>query len=276
MRNMMRPATVALLAAGLLFGCKQDQAPKEKPTTEEPVVEEESKAEEEPAAKPAPAHSSSIPGTENQLMVDQQIPEVGFAITSPKDGQTLESGDKLEVTLDVKNYRTGREIGQHAHIILDNEPYRAHYETDEPYVFEGLSEGTHTLRAFPARHYHLSLKEGDVFDVVTFHVKKKSEEFSFDPSKPYLTYSRPKGTYTEESAKNLLLDFYVQNVELGKDAKVLYGVDGEEQELTEWKPVLLEPLAPGEHEITLKLVDMDGNLIENGGYNDTTRKITVE
>lgn len=270
---MIRPATVVLVAAALLVGCKDDETPKEKPTTEEPVKEE---PKEEPAAKPAPAHSSSIPGTENQLMVDQQIPQVDFTMSAPKDGETLESGEKVEVKFDVKNYRTGKEIGQHVHIILDNEPYKAHYEAGEPFVFEGISEGTHTIRAFPARHYHLSLKEGDVFEVATFHVKKKSEDFSFDPSKPYVTYSRPKGTYSVESAKNLLLDFYVQNVELGEEAKVVYGVNGEEKELTEWKPVLLEPLSPGEHEITLKLVDAEGNVIENGGYNDTTRKITVK
>jgi hypothetical protein len=275
MRNIVRPAVVVLVSAALLVGCKNDQKPKEKPTTDEPVTEEPTQTPE-PAAKPAPAHSSSIPGTENQLMVDQNIPKVDFKMTAPKDGQTLESGDKVEVKFDVKNYRTGREIGQHIHIILDNEPYKAHYEGGEPFYFEGVSEGTHTIRAFPARHYHLSLKEGDVFEVATFHVKKKSEDFSFDPSKPYLTYSRPKGTYTQEAAKNLLLDFYVQNVELGKDAKVLYGVDGEEQELTEWKPVLIGPLDPGEHEITLKLVDGEGKLIENGGYNNTTRKITVK
>lgn len=274
MREFLRPAAV-VLAAAFLFGCKGDDTPTEKPVPDEPVQEEPTK-KEEPAATPAPAHSSAIPGTENQLLVDQKIPKVGFEMTAPEDGQTLESGDKVEVKFDVKNYRTGREIGQHIHIIMDNEPYKAHYEGGEPFVFEGVAEGTHTIRAFPARHYHLSLKEGDVFEVATFHVGKKSEDFSFDSSKPYITYSRPKGTYTQEAAKNLLLDFYVQNVELGKKAKVVYGVDGEEQELTEWKPVLLKPLSPGDHEITLKLVDAKGNLIKNGGYNNTTRTITVK
>ena len=273
MPHALRPVIVLMVAVLSIAGCKKDQPPKEEPTTEEPVQEEPTN---EPAGEePPPAHSSSIPGTENQLYVDQAIPEVSFDLTAPEDGATLESGD-FEITFDVKNYRTGREIGQHVHVIIDNEPYKAHYDASKPLKIEGLAEGTHTIRAFPARHYHLSLKEGNPFDVHTFHVKKKSEDFSFDPSKPYVTYSRPKGSYSVDAAKNLLLDFYVQNAELGKDAKVIYSVDGKPTELAEWKPVLIGPLAAGEHEINLKLVDMDGKLIENGGYNDTTRKITVK
>lgn len=264
--------TLALVVFAL--GCKPDP----KPTTEEPTE----KPDEKETPKEAPAtdapkapKSSAIPGTQNQLLVDQKIPEVKFTLTSPKDGETLPSGEKVEVKFAVENYRTGREIGQHVHIIMDNEPYKAHYEGNEAYVFKNVKPGTHTIRAFPARHYHLSLKEGDVFETVTFHVEKKSET-SFDPKKPYITYSRPKGTYDVEAAKNLLLDFYVQNIELGKDAKVVYGVNGKETELTTWAPVLLEPLAAGEHEITLKLVGANGKVIENGGFNNTTRKITVK
>lgn len=278
---MLRFNHVPILAGLVLVfavGCK-DQQPKEEPKAEEAeaVEEVEAPAEKaEGASDSQPAHSSSIPGTENQLLHDQDVPEVAMAITAPKDGEVLESGESVEVSFDVTNYRTGKEIGQHVHLIVDNNPYIAHYDASTPVVLENLAPGTHTLRAFPARHYHLSLKEGEVFKTLTFHVKEKSADYSFDRTKPYITYSRPKGSYGEEAAKSLLLDFYVQNVELGKDAKVIYGVNGETTELTEWKPVLLPPLEPGEHEITLKLVDMDGKPMVNGGFNDTTRKITVK
>ena len=278
MRTLARNALIGLILSGLLVACKDDKVPTEKPTPDEPTVEDPAKeetAEQGQAAKPV-SHTSAIPGTPNQLLVDQQIPQIDFTMTSPKNDETLASGEKVEVSFDLKNYRTGHEIGQHIHIILDNEPYAAHYDATKPYVLENVAEGTHTIRAFPARHYHLALKEGDVFEVATFHVGKKSEDFKFDASKPYVTYSRPKGSYDAEAAKNLLLDFYVQNVELGADAKVVYGVDGKETELTEWKPVLLDPLGPGEHTITLKLVDGGGKVIENGGYNNTTRTITVK
>lgn len=254
---------------------KKDQAKAEQPTEKKKKKEKEEAKKEKPGAKKEKPHSSSIPGTENQLNWDQDIPEVTFEITGPEEGEVLD-GSKVEVEFEVDGYRIGREIGQHVHFILDNKPYAAHYEDGEPQVFEGVEPGTHTLRAFPSRHYHLSLKKGRPFDTVVFHVKEKSEEFNFDPDKPYLTYSRPKGTYSAEAAQDLLLDFYVSNIELGEDAKAVYSIDGEKQgELTEWKPQLIS-LEPGEHDVNLKLVDGDGELIENGGYNDTTRTITVK
>ncbi len=261
-----------LLFALALGACKDKPAQTPVADEVEPVKPVQ---EAEPADAPKPvSHTSSVPGMETQLLVDQKIPQVTLAVTAPKEDEILPSGD-FEIAFEVKGYRTGHEIGQHVHAIIDNDPYIAHYDVTKPLKIEGLAEGTHTLRAFPARHYHLALKEGDVFQLVTFHVKKKSDDWTFDPTKPFLTYSRPKGSYAAEHAKELLLDFFIQNAELGKDSKVIYGVDGEETELLEWKPVLIGPLAVGEHTITLKLVDMKGQLIENGGFNNTTRKITI-
>jgi hypothetical protein len=277
MRRFIRLESLVVLALAASVGCKEDKQPTEEPQPE--AVEapaDDEKAEKAPGASDMKPHSSAIPGTENQLMHDQNVPEVVLAITAPADDAVLESGEKVEVTFDVTNYRTGKEIGQHLHVIVDNNPYIAHYDSTTPVVLENLEPGTHTLRVFPARHYHLSLKEGDVFKTVNFHVKEKTADYGFDRTKPYVTYSRPKGTYDQDAAKSLLLDFYVQNAELGKDAKVVYSVNGEATELTEWKPILLPPLPAGEHEINLKLVDMEGNLIENGGFNNTTRKITVK
>jgi hypothetical protein len=226
-------------------------------------------------AKPSPK-SSSVAGTENQLLVDQNIPGVSFAITAPAADATLPAGQDVEVKFDLKGYNTGEEIGQHVHVIVDNEPYLAHYDATKPLMLKDLKPGTHTIRAFPSRHYHLSLKQGPVFQVVTFHVEQKTEGYSFDAKKPFITYSRPKGSYKAADIQaGLLLDFYVSNAKLGKDSKVVYGVDGAEQELTTWKPVLLPAMAPGKHTITLKLVDMKGKPIVNGGFNDTTREVTI-
>ncbi|MDZ7849205.1 MAG: hypothetical protein U5L96_22175 [Owenweeksia sp.] len=38
-----------------------------------------------------------------------------------------------------------------------------------------------------------------------------------DLSQPMLFYSRPKGTYSGESAKRVLLDFYLHNTKLSAD-----------------------------------------------------------
>jgi len=284
MKWFVRLALSVAISAGLLglAACEKDSEkdraeadPPSKSEKKQKESKEESDRDQQAGTDKKP-HSSGIPGTQNQLEWDQEVPEVEFEITKPEDGATLESGDEVEVEFELDGYRIGKEIGQHIHFILDNEPYSAHYDADGTPVFEDLESGTHTLRAFPSRHYHLSLKKNRPIDTVVFHVEEQSEDFGFDPEKPYLTYSRPKGTYSKTAAGEMLLDFYVSNAELGGDYRAVYSVDGEKRgEMTEWKPALLS-LEPGEHDVNLKLVDGDGNLVENGGYNDTTRTITVE
>lgn len=287
MKSRIRLAWMIGLAFAVLggVGCDKQQK-KDKAQAEQPEDQAKKEADKQKnadkkqqgAKDEVSPHSSDIPGTANQLGWDDDIPEVNFEITSPKEGATVKKADAKELTVefDVENYRIGKRIGQHVHFVLDNQPYQAHYESGKAEIFEDLEPGTHTLRAFPSRHYHLSLKKNRPFDTVVFHVGEKSDDVSFDPSKPYLTYSRPKGTYPADAAGQVMLDFYISNVELGDDAKVVYSVDGEKRgTLTEWKPVVLD-IGPGEHEVNLKLVDGDGNLIENGGYNDTTRTITVK
>lgn len=270
--------TAACQKKGGSNGEKAQPKSPEKKEDQQKQKEKSDDGSDEQGASNSDPHSSAVPGTSNQLMHDQDIPGVDFEITAPSGGTTLSSGKKIEVEFTLEGYRIGKTIGQHVHFILDNKPYSAHYDADSPEVFENLSPGTHTLRAFPSRHYHLSLKKGKAFDTVVFHVEEKSKDFSFDPKKPYVTYSRPKGTYDQEAAQaGIMLDFYVSNIELGDKAKVVYSVDGNKKgTLTEWKPVLLEDLSPGEHDVNLKLVDEKGNVIENGGYNDTTRTITIE
>jgi len=276
--------SVGLCTAAIGFaGCdseqndQKDEAKAETPSkTEQKQRDDGEESEKEPAASDESPNSSGIPGTQNQLEWDQEIPEVEFSIQAPEEGATLDSGEEVEVDFALDGYRIGKTIGQHIHFVLDNQPYSAHYDADGTPVFEDLEPGTHTIRAFPSRHYHLSLKKNRPFDVVVFHVEEKSEEFGFDPDEPFLTYSRPKGTYSKEAAQNVMLDFYLSNAELGDEYRVVYSVDGEKRgELSTWKPTLLS-LEPGEHDVNVKLVDSDGQLVENGGYNDTTRTITVK
>ena len=55
-----------------------------------------------------------------------------------------------------------------------------------------------------------------------------------------------------------------------------YAVDGGEAKfIDKWQPVWLSGWANGTHSIKLELVDKNGNLVDNGGYNSTTREITV-
>ena len=45
--------------------------------------------------------------------------------------------------------------------------------------------------------------------------------------------------------------------------------------LDKWEPIWLSGWISGKHSVKLELVDKDGNVVDNGGYNSTTREITI-
>lgn len=100
-----------------------------------------------------------------------------------------------------------------------------------------------------------------------------------DPTKPLLTYSRPKGEYKGEDADPIMIDFWLSNAKLqgdGGDFRVRYTIDGGEAKfIDKWEPIWLAGWISGKHTVKLELVDKSGNPVDNGGYNSTTRDITV-
>ena len=100
-----------------------------------------------------------------------------------------------------------------------------------------------------------------------------------EAAKPLLTYSRPKGEYKAAEADPIMIDFWLANAQLKGDGgqyRVRYSVDGGEAKyIDKWAPVWLSGWTGGKHTIKLELVDEDGGLVDNGGYNSTTRDITV-
>src|SRR5437870_12225375 len=110
-------------------------------------------------------------------------------IVSPARNATI-NGSTVEVKLalsgDLKGYMphkdpaTGK--GNHIHVILDNQPYEAYYELDQPFELRNVTEGRHTLRVFPSRPWHESYKNAGAFQMVDFTVKGGG-----DASKPTTT-----------------------------------------------------------------------------------------
>jgi hypothetical protein len=102
---------------------------------------------------------------------------------------------------------------------------------------------------------------------------------SVDESKPLLTYSRPKGEYKGEDANAIMIDFWLKNAQLqgqGGQYRVRYSVDGGEPKFIDrWEPIWLTGWTAGKHTVRLELVDSAGNPVDNGGYNTTSRDITV-
>jgi hypothetical protein len=106
-----------------------------------------------------------------------------------------------------------------------------------------------------------------------------SQAGDVDRAKPLLTYSRPKGEYKGGDADPIMIDFWLMNAKLqaeGGDYRVRYSVDGGEAKfLDKWEPIWLSGWINGKHSVKVELVDKDGNVVDNGGYNSTTREITI-
>jgi hypothetical protein len=227
-------------------------------------------------------------------------------------------------------------MGNHIHVILDNQPYEAYYNLHEPFELRNIAEGAHTIRVFASRPWHESYKNDGSFQMVSFTVKgggdaskptttaagekmadnraaaanaakantnantaaantnaananaapspegkdmPPSTGGAVDRAKPLLTYSRPKGEYKGPDADAIMIDFWLSNAKLQSDGgeyRVRYSVDGGEAKyIDKWEPVWLTGWAAGKHTVKLELVDRAGNIVDNGGYNSTSRDITV-
>jgi hypothetical protein len=76
-----------------------------------------------------------------------------------------------------------------------------------------------------------------------------------------------------------MIDFWLSNARLtgdGGEYRVRYSIDnGEAKYIEKWQPIWISGWTGGKHSIKVELVDKAGNVVDNGGYNSTTREITV-
>ena len=216
--------------------------------------------------------------------LEQYQPQV--SIVSPQPDQVF--GDTtVSVQLQIRDLPIFKnqelEMGPHLHLILDNQPYRAVYDVEEPIVFDELSPGTHSLRVFASRPWHESFKNEGAYAQTTFHIFTKTDENQPDSSLPLLTYSRPKGTY---GAEPIMLDFYLNNAPLHlvaqenpeddiADWKIRVTVNGESFLLDSWQPIYLKGFQSGQNWVQLEFLDEQGNKVSNA-FNDTVRLITYK
>jgi len=253
----------------LFFSCKQ-QEPKDKEVNEEEMEVVDGKAVE------AKITLSKLEGS-------PKFEEATIALSEVNYGTVENDTAMVDFSFDVQNYNLGEQTptagenglansgkGQHIHFILNNQPYHAHYE---PSMTKKIPVGKHVLLAFLSRSYHESVK--NAFLVTPLDVGE-TEGDGPDLTAPHLFYSRPKGTYTGKDTENLLLDFFLVNTEISETGnKVIATIQGEEFEITEWAPYVINGLGKGEVSIRLQLVDNNGNPIP-GPFNDVTRKVMLE
>ncbi len=310
-------ATPLFALAILLTGCGQG-----------PAVNQTIANNTNAAASPAPA-VQNLTLTERPAKLKEQMAARGqqdeaqptLQILEPKPGATVSNSTvkvKLSVSGELKGYMPGMDpetkMGNHIHVILDNQPYEAYYNLDQEFELRNVADGEHTLRVFPSRPWHESYKNPGAFQMVAFTVKNgggdatkptttangntmanaaansaptpegkdmpASSAGKVDPAKPLLTYSRPKGEYKGADADAIMIDFWLANAKLtgdGGEYRVRYfvGGGGEAKYIDKWEPIWLTGWTAGKHSVKLELVDKDGNVVDNGGYNSTTREITV-
>ena len=243
-------------------------------------------------------------------------------ILEPKADSTVASSTvkvKLGLSGDLKGYQPMKDMatqmGNHIHVILDNQPYEAYYNLNQEFELRNVSDGEHTLRVFPSRPWHESYKSEGAFQIIKFTVKnggadtskpattnsnqqmsnansnanpqatpegkdmQASKAGAVDATKPLLTYSRPKGEYKGADAEAIMIDFWLKNAKLvgdGGEYRVRYTVDGGEAKyIDKWQPIWLKGWTDGKHKVKVELVDKSGNVVDNGGYNSTEREITI-
>ncbi len=237
---------------------------------------------------------TAVPGEITELYTAQTsakpIENIKLKIKIPLSGQLIK--DKaVTVSFEVQNFDLGvktkghgknglaaSDKGQHIHLIVNNEPYQAIYDTEKPVVISDLKPGRHAIRAFLSRSWHESVKAAGSYQEIDFYFQKVTTELV--PTTAVLTYSRPKGEYTGKDAKLILVDFFLDKVELENGQlpngmKIKLVVDGKASYLTEWKAYYLKDLSPGEHQIQLALLDAKNKRVP-GAFNNTYRKIIVK
>ncbi len=216
--------------------------------------------------------------------LDQYQPQV--KILSPQPEQVLEE-TSIAVKLAVQDFPLFQNaefgLGPHLHLILDNEPYQAVYDVNQPVILNNLTPGTHTLRVFASRPWHESFKNDGAYAQATFHVLTKTEDNRPDPTLPLLTYSRPKGDY---GAEPILLDFYLTNAPLHvlaqesqddaiADWRIRVTINGESFILDNWQPIYLKGFESGKNWVKLEFIDEQGNTVPNV-FNNTVRVINYQ
>ena len=190
MRRTLLPLIVILLSALSLAGCASNDNANVNTTATTNVS--------------PPATTTPTPATQNlevterpqkikDMMTargeqDQAAPMLKFV--EPREGATIGGSTvnlKLALSGDLKGYKPMKDpatgMGNHIHVILDNQPYEAYYSLDQPFELRNVSEGKHTIRVFASRPWHESYKNNGSFQMVTFTVKGGTS----DASKPTTT-----------------------------------------------------------------------------------------
>jgi hypothetical protein len=239
-------------------------------------------------SKLAPTLANSIsevspPETIQQLRQALEIYQPQVSILSPKPEEVIQDTD-ISVRVQVKDLPLFKNanlgLGPHLQVVLDNQLYKAIYDTSQPLVISDLEPGTHTIGVFASKPWEESFKNDGAWAQTTFHIFTKTENNHPDRTLPQLTYNQPQDTY---GAEPIILDFYLTNAPLHSvaqedpqdeilDWKIRATVNGESFTLDQWQPIYLKGFKPGKNWVQLELLDETGKPIKNA-FNNTVKLV---
>ena len=218
----------------------------------------------------------------------------------PHKDPASQKGDHIHVILDNQPYEAYYELGQpfelrnvsagkHTLRVFCSRPWHESYKNDGAFQMvefsvKGGGDAARPTTTNSGETMANSAQRSEIAGASPSPAREgkdyaPSQAGNVDKTKPLLTYSRPKGEYKGAEADPVMLDFWLSNGKLqreGGDYRVRYSIDGSEPKLLDkWEPIWLSGWINGKHTVRLELVDKDGNVVDNGGYNSTTREITI-
>lgn len=197
-----------------------------------------------------------------------------IAIASPADGSSHAPG-----SLEVRLVCSGCPRDAHAHVLLDH-GLSVEADLEKPLELKNVAAGPHALRAVLVGKDHLSKKGRGTLSVVRFwagprpddEVKADAAERRAWPQtgKPLLTLVLPQGQGKERP----LLDVHLRGATLARRGhRVRIVIDKKEYPLlADEKPLKLK-LKPGQHRITVDLLDRRATRVQP--FNRTDRTFDV-
>jgi hypothetical protein len=255
---------------------------------------------EQDQAKPilrvvSPANNATIKGSTVEVKLELSGDLKGYL---PHKDPATQKGNHIHVILDNQPYEAYYELGRpfelrnvaegkHTLRVFPSRPWHESYKNDGAFqmVEFTVKGGGDATRPTATSAGEKMAGPADKSESASTTAAREGKDYSpsqagdVDHAKPLLTYSRPKGEYKGGDADLIMIDFWLMNGKLqgdGGDYRVRYSVDGGEAKfLDKWEPIWLSGWISGNHKVKLELVDKDGNVVDNGGYNSTTREITI-
>jgi hypothetical protein len=245
----------------------------------------------------SPANNATINGSKVEVKLELSGDLKGYM---PHKDPATQKGNHIHVILDNQPYEAYYELGQpfelrnvsegkHTLRVFPSRPWHESFKNDGAFqmvefTVKGGGDATKPTTTNSGEKLANPANKSDGASASPTPAREgkdfsASQAGNVDRAKPLLTYSRPKGEYKGADADPVMIDFWLMNAKLqgdGGEYRVRYSVDGGEAKfLDKWEPIWLSGWISGKHSVKLELVDKDGNVVDNGGYNSTTREITI-